>query len=113
MIFLYDDNDIQILFKTKNLCGVNFLLWGVNFLLWGGKLGGFGGLHAMGVYWGGGLKWGVVSELCHGQTCWIKFHWTLITGLLYYDALHLPLMTGCFLRWQSKKGWKFKKSEIR
>ena len=40
--------------------GVNDLLWGVNW-------GVLGGLHAMGVYWGGGdnggpLKWGVVWE---------------------------------------------------
>ena len=43
------NDDIQILFKTKNPCG--------------GKLGFLGGLHAMGLYWGP-LKLGVVSELC-------------------------------------------------
>ena len=31
---------------------------GGKFPLMGGKLGGFGGLHAMGVYWGGGAEMG-------------------------------------------------------
>ena len=41
--YFYDDDDIQILFKTKNPWGGgNDLLCGV------GKLGDVGGLHAMG-----------------------------------------------------------------
>ena len=35
-LYFYDNDDIQILFKTKNPWGVNDLLWGVNWGVLGG-----------------------------------------------------------------------------